>query len=486
MPDRRILLAPLAALAGVALFLNAGHTDDPVKKKDDAPAKPKTAKVEKEKLTQTVTLKGVIEGEKGSELTLKPKVYAGPLVVKKAIEHGTTVKAGDVLVEFDLEKIDQQIKDAKTERESAVLALQMAELEAPLAEKQYAMDLAAAERDAKNAEDDFKKFKEIDRPLQVEAAEQALKSSAFFLETSRDELKQLSKMYKDKDLTEETEEIVLKRYKRTVEQNEFQFRAAKNRHEQLMKIDMPRRDIAAAEGVAKAQMALVKVKDVQSISQQLKKLSLAKMKADHAKSAERLADLEKDREAMTVKAPVAGMAYYGRTGKGSWLGGSLTVGGSVLFGDTFMTVVPVGKLTVRAEADEKEIIPLAVGNGGRVTPTSQPNVRLQAKIASLATAPMGGKFEVRADLLESKGKLVPGMTASMRVTTLTVADALTVPASAVHDSDDGETKFVHLPGKDRKQTVTVGITVGDRTQILSGLAAGDDILVSGPAAGGDK
>jgi multidrug efflux pump subunit AcrA (membrane-fusion protein) len=478
MPVRSILIAPLAALAGLTIAIGA---DDAPKGKGDAPAKPKTVKVEREKLVQTVTLKGTIEGEKPSDLTLKPKVYAGSLIVKSAVEHGTAVKAGATLVEFDTEKIDLAIKDAKTERESAELSLKMAELEAPLAEKSYFMELAAAERDAKNAEDDAKKFKEIDKPLQVEMAEQGLKSSAFFLETAKDELKQLSKMYKDKDLTEETEEIVLKRYKRSVETAEFQFKAAKQRYDQTTKIDMPRREIAIDDAVAKAKMALVRVKEIQSISQQLKKLALAKMKADHVKAAERLADLEKDRAAMTVTAPVDGLAYYGKGSRG----GALQVGQTVQSGDTFLSVIPVGKLALKAEADEKEIVQLQVGNGGKVTPASQPNARLQAKVAKLATAPLGGKFEVVADLLETKGKLVPGMTGSIRVAVLTVDNAVVVPANAVHADDDGETKFVWLPGN-KKQTVTVGITVGDKTQIVNGLKAGDDILTAKHDTGGAK
>jgi multidrug efflux pump subunit AcrA (membrane-fusion protein) len=67
---------------------------------------------------------------------------------------------------------------------------------------------------------------------------------------------------------------------------------------------------------------------------------------------------------------------------------------------------------------------------------------------------------------------------------------VTVPATAVQDDDDGETKFVYLPGKDgkgEKKTVKVGLTVGEKVEILDGLKAGDEILPSKPTpAGGEK
>ena len=184
-------IALLTALLGIAVFVRPAPADDPTPKKGNAD-KPKTVKAEIGTLVQSVTLKGMVEGEKGSELIVRPKVWFGSLQVKKAVEHGAMVKAGDVLVEFETEKIDQSIKDAKQERDLAELSIRQAELEIPILERQQPLDLASAERDAKNAADDFKKFLEIDKPLAIEMAEQSLKSSAFFLESSKDELKQLS------------------------------------------------------------------------------------------------------------------------------------------------------------------------------------------------------------------------------------------------------------------------------------------------------
>jgi HlyD family secretion protein len=489
-------LALLAAMIGLTLSARPAPADDPSDKKATSPAKPKTIKVESGPLVAAVTLKGSIEGEKGSELTIRPKAWMGNLQVKKAVEHGTLVKAGDILIEFDTEKIDQAIKDAKQERELAALTIRQTELELPILERQMPLDLAAAEREAKNAADDFKKFLEVDKPMMLEAAEQSLKSSAFYLETAKDELTQLTKMYKDKDLTEETEEIVLKRYKHSLQQAEFSFKAAKNRHEQTIKIDLPRREIANKDAVLKAEIALIKAREVNPLAFKQKTLALAKQKYEEAKAHDRLADLEKDREALSVKAPVDGLAYHGRNVRGQWMlpmsamGAALSPGGQVMNGEVFITVVPVGKLVVRADAEEKDLPGLKTGLSGKATPNAMPDQKLTVTISRIATAPLNGKFEVRSDLSDAPAGLVPGMTCSLRFVTSKKESAITVPAAAIQDDDDGETKFVYLPGKDgkgEKKTVKVGLTVGDKVEILDGLKAGDEILPSKPTpAGGEK
>ena len=81
--------------------------------------------------------------------------------------------------------------------------------------------------------------------------------------------------------------------------------------------------------------------------------------------------------------------------------------------------------------------------------------------------------------------MIPGMGCTVRLVTAKKEAALTVPATAVFTDDgDDEARYVYRPakgdGKPEKQTVKVGLTVGDKVEILDGLAAGDEILASKP------
>jgi RND family efflux transporter MFP subunit len=471
--------APWSLLALALAFLGAHtHADDPPAKKD---AKPATVKVEKGPLSAGITVKGVVQTEQVAEIAIRLKAWTGPLVVKEVAEHGKAVKAGDPLVRFDTEKLDAALRDARQDRELAELALKQAELELPIIERQAPLDLAAAERDAKQAKDDLKKFVEVDRPQSVQGAEFSLKSAAFQLDFATDELKQLKKMYRDKDLTEETEELILKRYKFGVESAEMQVKRAKVMADQTLKIDLPRREQAAKDAVEKADIALTRAREVQPLTLKQKRLSLAKMKYEDAKAKDRLADLEADRAALVVKAPSDGLVYHGKYARGQWTGAGLSVNGPAQPNEVLLSVVGTSKLTIRAEADEKELPGLKPDVAAKVTPTAFPNQRLAGKVGRVGAAPQGGKFEVLIELTaDAPAGLVPGMTCSVRLTTAKKDAALTVPASAVSDDDGDSVVYVLKGGKPTKVPVTLGLTAGDRVEILDGLSAGAEILASKP------
>lgn len=488
MPHRYAPRLLLAAAIGAFVAAHSAADDPPVKK--DAKLPPPaaaTVKVEKGPLTASVVLKGVVQGEKVTEVAVKLKAWSGPLVVKEVAEHGKAVKAGDVILRFDTEKIDLALRDAKQDRELAELAIKIAELELPIIERQLPLDLATAERDAKQTKDDLKKFLEQDRPLAAQNAEFQLKSATFNLEFATDELKQLQKMYRDKDLTEETEELILKRYKFGVESAQFRLRQVKAQTEQTLKTDLPRREQNAKDAVEKAELALAKARDVQPLAVRQKKLAFAKLKYEDAKARDKLADLEGDRAALVVKAPADGLVYHGRYVRGQWtapIGPGLIPGGSAPSGDVIVSVVGAGKLSVRAEAEEKELPGLKADLTGRVTPTAFPDQRVAAKVARVGAVPQGGKFEVVADLTgDVPAGLVPGMTCTVRFVTAKKESALTAPAAAVGEDDADGSRFVYRPkkgGKPEKVAVKVGQTIGDRVEILDGLSEGDEILASKP------
>src|SRR5438045_3308524 len=67
-------------------------------------AKPPTHKVEKAPFKVEVTLKGVFESAALAEVSVRPEAWVGrddKLTVERAVEPGTAVKPGDVLLMFD-------------------------------------------------------------------------------------------------------------------------------------------------------------------------------------------------------------------------------------------------------------------------------------------------------------------------------------------------------------------------------------------------
>ena len=484
-------LAAALALLSLLLIVSGVLSDDPAPKvkPDPKPAKAAagaTVKVEKGPFRATVTLKGVFTPSEMAEVVLRPEAWTtGGLVVMTAVEPGTAVKKGDVLVTLQMDKIDRAIRELEAEQQMSQLALRLAGEELPVLEKSTPLDLAAAERGKHQADEDLKKFLEVDRPLAEAIANNMVKNADHFLMYAKEELKQLQKMYRNKDLTEETEEIILKRQRHQVEMSEFNVRTATTKRDQTLKIDLPRQEQTTREAAVKQDLALEKARSTLPLTLAQKRLALAKLKYEYDKTAERLQNLKKDREQMIVRAPADGIVYHGKCVNGVWNSATVTPklqrSGTLTADDVFMTVVKSRPLVVDATVDEKDLHWLKMGAKGTAVPAGFPDLRLPVELAHLSAVPQAaGSFAAvfKVDAARAPEAIVPGMACTVKIVAYRNDTALTLPSSAVC-SDDDEEHHVYRPGGD-KVAVEVGKTANDRIEILGGLKEGEEVLASKP------
>ncbi len=459
-------------------------------------AAPSVYKVRPERLKIEVTLKGVLEAERMSEVALSLEEPGTSLSVKKSVEHGASVKKGDTLIWLDLEKIDRAIRDLEADGRLADLAIRLAEEELPILEKTTPLDLAEAEQAKKRSDEDLKKWIEVDRGFMEKQAAQSLKQSRNSLEYQKEELKQLEKMYKANDLTEETEEIILKRQRNQVESAEFYLKVAEMSHERTLKIDIPRRDQDTREAAIKQALTLEKSKATLPLALNKARLALDKLKYDRTKTAERLANLKKDRDAMTIKAPADGIIYYGKFTRGVWSGSAATAaklqrGGSMMPEEVVMTIVQPQDLFVRATVEEAEVHHFRPGLAAKVAVTARPDLKLAAKVTSVSAVPISpGTFEVQLALEpapDPRPGVLPSLACAAKVVPYVNEKALTVPVAALQDDESSDdAQYVYVVGKDRKperRAVTVGKKTDKKAEVLTGLKEGEEVLLEKPADG---
>jgi hypothetical protein len=356
-------------------------------------------------------------------------------------------------------------------------------------EKTVPLDLAAAERAGRNAQEDLRRYVEIDRALSIKQTRQGLKSAEQWLANEEEELKQLEKMYKADDLTEETEEIILKRQRYAVERARLGLEVRRAATDKALNVDLPRRDVSTREAARRQALALEKARATLPMSLTKKRLEIEKAERARKKAAEKLGKLRKDREAMIVRSPVDGVVYYGKCVRGNWpgLAASLARGTMVKAHSTVLTIVGPRPMFVRAAVPENLLARVGEGLEGKATPTAFPDVRLKARVQTVTTAPVAaGSFEARLSFEDAPGaaRLVPGMNCTVKLVPYTKKDALTVPAAAVFsDEIDEDRKFVYLRKKDgghEKRFVTVGKKTGKKAEIVEGLGEGDVVLLEKP------
>ena len=390
-----------------------GEDEDEDEKKDKS-KKPATAKKE-----PTVKMSGSFVASKAVEVMRRPEEWK-TMRVLSAVEHGEKVRLGETLVELDTEKLDLAIEDYRHDVELAEIGLKQAEKSLELLERSTPIKLDRAERAEQRASEELKRFLTVGRDSTIEMAEYSLQSAKNFLEYQSEELKQLEAMYEADDLTEETEEIVLKRTRNSVKTAKFSVERAKLSFDREMNMELPRTEHRYQVAVKEAAIDLARAKETLPAALESAKSKLAKQQLAMKKSETKLKRMLEDRKTMSIKSPAKGVVYYGQCKKGKWsdsssLDSSLREGGSLKSGQVFMTVVQMRPLHITTTVTEKDLRHIEKGLKVSVKATAFPDLKLDGEIEEVSAIPVAsGRFAVKVSVdLPKDAKVVPGMSCSV-------------------------------------------------------------------------
>lgn len=451
-----------------------------------AAAKPSTYKVKKRPMKIETSLDGVFEAKNATEYTIRSKDWTDYEVLK-AVEHGSRVREGDLLITLDTEKIDRAIGDFQRDITLLALAAQDAEITAKTLQTTTNVDFALNDRSRRIALEDYDYYFNVERPFNEKALKQSMKSAEDMLAYEEEELKQLEKMYKADDLVEETEEIVLKRARDQVERARFMLERTKLQIDAMARMTIPRTEELMKLTRDKIDLDWQKGKIAVPVARQKADLALEKAKLEHARALEKLKRLQADREKMIIKAPTSGIVYYGRCLRGKWsstetVADKLRRGGRLMNEDVVLTIVDPRPMVIRTSVAEKQLPNVRAGLKGFATPTSSPDSKLPTMVERIAAVPTStGTFDttVAVTLDDSASGILPGMNCEVRMVSYFNRDAIAVPASAVGTDDlDPRKTFINRLGKDgkpEKREVVVGKRTDKLVEILKGVAEGDEI-----------
>ncbi|MCP4378583.1 MAG: HlyD family efflux transporter periplasmic adaptor subunit [bacterium] len=450
----------------------------PVKKAPPAP-KAKTYKVKPAPFRIEIKLPGIFEAEKMTEVSFEAEA-ATSLTILKTVEHGAMVSKGDTLITPMLEKFDKALKSKQRGDIAGNLSLRQAEAGFAQLKASTPLKLAAAERAITRAKEDFEHFKKT-RKLAVKNAKETYQTALDRLAYITEELRQLKKMYEADDLTEETEEIVLRRTTDAVRRTTLAAEEAKVYLDRTLNTNMPRKE---KDMTRATQTTITANKNAQiMIPMALEKatLDIEAARRGRKKAKKALADLKTDRGMMTIKAPADGMVYYGKCTQGKWnsaiIAPKFVPKGKLPAKQVLITIIDPKSLFLRVSISEKDIGLLTAGQTGSATAIAYPNDTLAVKLDKFSRAPTAsGKFDAQLALPDGAGLASAGMTCNVTLVIRDNPKALTVPTSAVFK--DAGRKFVRVikDGKKTKRPVVTGRTHAGKVEILKGLDAGETVL----------
>lgn len=152
-------------------------------------------------------------------------------------------------------------------------------------------------------------------------------------------------------------------------------------------------------------------------------------------------------------------------------------------GDTLFKVADLSVVWIMAQVPERDLGLLAVGQTARIELTGDAPNPIEGKVALIyPNLDLATRTALVRIAVPNSGELIKiGQYADVKIETTPVLEpAVAVPASAILDSGTRRVVFVAKPGGlFEPRDVTLGRRGGDLVEIRSGVAEGEDVVVSG-------
>jgi HlyD family secretion protein len=223
------------------------------------------------------------------------------------------------------------------------------------------------------------------------------------------------------------------------------------------------------QNVSKAQITVLKAKIAQS-------------KAQVAQDQANLKQLEEQLSYTDIESPLDGVVLSRNVELGDAVSSILVLGSSATL---VMTLGDTSEVYVKGKVDESDIGKVYLGQPARIKVESFKDKTFNGKVTKIS--PMGVEkdnvttFEVRVSINNPGGELKAEMTANAEIILEEHKGVLQIPEGAIlYDKDKKASVEVPDPkakeGKN-KLAVNIGISNGAKTEVLSGLKEGDQVVL---------
>lgn len=210
--------------------------------------------------------------------------------------------------------------------------------------------------------------------------------------------------------------------------------------------------------------------------------AISKAEAQVEQSKAQLAQSEEDLRNATIISPIEGVVLSRDREVGDAVSSILTMGSGATL---IMTLGDLREVYVKGKVDESDIGRVYLGQPARIAVESYKDRNFAGKVTKIS--PMGVEkdnvttFEVRVSISNESRKLMATMTANAEILLEERKGVLAIPEGAILYKKDRSVE-VEIPdltaekGR-RRVAVVTGISNGSKTQILKGLAEGQQVIL---------
>jgi len=223
------------------------------------------------------------------------------------------------------------------------------------------------------------------------------------------------------------------------------------------------------QNVSKAQVTVLKAK-------------IAQAQAQVAQDQANLKQLEEQLSYTDIVSPIDGIVLSRDVQMGDAVSSILVLGSSATL---VMNLGDTSEVYVKGKVDESDIGKVYLGQPARIKVESFKDKTFNGKVTKIS--PMGVEkdnvttFEVRVSIQNPGGELKAEMTANAEILLEEHKNVLQIPEGAIlYDKDKKASVEIPDPkGKEGKKkiAVNIGISNGAKTEVLSGLKEGDQVVL---------
>lgn len=435
-------------------------------------------------LTISVTESGTIKPRE--QVIIKNEVE-GRTTLLYLIPEGRQVSKGELLVELDVstlvdERVDQEIRVQNAEA-SFIESRENLEV----VKNQAKSDVSKAELELRFAKEDLSKYEEGEYPNELKDLEARITLAEEELQRAKDKLAWSKVLFEEKYLAE-TE---LKADELSAKKAELDLELAKNKLDLLKDYTYKRNIDELKSAVEQAEMALERTqrRTAADIVQ-----AEAQLRARESEFRRQKAKLEKCSEQIAkgkILAPMDGVVVYATSAKASWRGNEepLAEGQEIRERQELIYLPTADTFMAEIKVHESSLDKVVAGLPVRLTVDALPGRSFDGTVHRIAPLPDAQSAFMNPDLKVYRTEiyvngggdvLKTGMSCRAEVIVDHYPSAIYVPLQCVVRIGGKPSVFVPSEAGYEARTVEVGLDNNSMVRILSGLAAGDKVLLTPP------
>ena len=353
------------------------------------------------------------------EVELWLDAYQGELLMLEVLPHGTFVNKGDVIARLDLEPIDRMIHDAQLELESTEISHQNTVARADIEAGRAASTLAATQRALHNAKRSLEGWEKYELAFNERSSALSATYTQHGIDDATDELNQLEAMYRDDELTDATEEIVLQRSRRNLARSKTSQKLSQDRRDYEKEYNVAMQSEQKRQAVVDAEENLDRLQRTQELDRRSTDDGVRRSKDRLAKARQKVDELTADRGRFEIRAPSSGLLLHG--GVDSYRPGKVAPrherGSSARQRTALFTVAEADRLELALSVPESKLDHVHDGMAVTVTPACAEDRQIVGRLSldrfpspASASKPEN-TYDATVEFDQKLTGLVPGMRA---------------------------------------------------------------------------